>query len=591
MFTPLRLTITTGDNVSALERNMEKYRKNGDDVQGAVPGELLATSIRSMLLNVGLKHHSIPMNDVLDRCMYYLRMPDGTKAGAWFQDGMQEFQCDARKVKNKQNPTKSEVEVIAGYQCISYIEALKEEFSEFVLNGETLDSAKLQKFSWKRMLAFKMNTKVEALIVQDDADRLRMFFPSHVCKFIFDNVLWKNMVQKIYQKGAVMLGFRWLDGGSQKLFNRYSKFRKILAWDISGLDSSMKAKIIQLIFEALFHAFDPNSVGDQSQRMFVLLYILCVGHYVSKVVAWVDAFRIMVGSMASGELMTSIFNTLYCIVAVFSWLHFIADIKFGAVSSKPKIDWLIVNVIEAVLLIFGDDGFMATDAEEVNLLDDVVVGEKQYPSLDTFLKKYWKMSVKRSDSVQTSSLLSVPDEVGDLPPGAATILKRGFVEVDYKGSKVVGPWKSTSLSVGKLLKHEVPVTKDGDVAYCAYLMMCRAVGHAVDTAGVNRYMYDICQYTYDAAFATFTNVLGYGGRGLEPGEMTAMEEKIIGEMVIRFTGGAARSQKSYDVVRFPSWEELQDMFLPIRDYVEPPTDSHYVRRQKHINFEMYGFDY
>jgi hypothetical protein len=589
MFNAIRLTIMTGDNVPALEANMEKYRKNGDDPVANVPKMLLAKAVRSMLNNVGLQRHSVRVNDMMDDCMYYLKMPDHTKAGAWFQDGIYSFFQNGEESKNKQNPTKTEVEVIAGHKCRAYVAALKEEFKEFIFEGGSLDTRKLQDFAWKRIFAFKMNTKVEALVVQDDADKLRMFFPSHVCKFIFDNILWKNLVAKLYQQGSVMLGFRWLDGGAQKLFNRYKNFKKFMAWDISGLDSSMKAKIIQIIFEALFHAYDPKSVSDESFKIFHLIYMICVGHYVSKVVAWVDHFRIMVGSMASGELMTSIFNTIYCIVAIFSWMHHIADLKFGVNDNAPgKAVWVKTHIEAAVLLVFGDDGLMGTDEDELSLFDDVSIGGVVYPSLDTFLKKFWKMSIKAKDSIQTTTLKSVPNEFGDLPESSVTILKRGFVEVVYKGKKVIGPFKSTSITIGKLLKHEVSANKVFSKSHCAYLMMCRAVGHAVDSAGVNRYMYDVCKYTYDVAFASFTEAVGMGEVDISVDDMRQIEQDSVGNMNARVSGKVVDVAPSYDVVRFPSWEELQDMFLEVRDEEPHVRNDQAVRRQKHFNDRYYG---
>lgn len=587
LFTPLRLTITTGDNVPALEANMDKYRKNGDDPVTNLPGFLLAKAIRSMLLNLGIKKNSININNIEDQCMFFLKMPDRTKAGAWFQDGISEFSNGGIPSKNKQNPYKSEVEVIAGHQCLSYIQALKEKFYEFVYEDGELKSKELAAFCYERILVHKMNTKVEALVVQDDADKLRMFFPSHVCKFIFDNVIWKNLVQRLYMKGAVMLGFRWLDGGAQKLYERYGKFSKIFAWDISGLDSSMKAKVIQIIFESLFKAFNPDSVNDVAYRLFTLLYIICTGHYISKVVAWVDSFRIMVGSMASGELLTSIFNTIYCIVAIFSWIHHIADIKFGVADTAAKLRWIDKNLTHIVLYIFGDDGLMATNAEELSLLNDVVCNGKSYPSLDKFLKVHWKMSIKRTDSLEANTMLSVPDDIGDLPKNSITILKRGFVKTTIAGVEYVGPFKSTSISVGKLLKHEVPANKQNDLAYSAYLMMCRAVGHAVDTAGMNKYMYDICKYVYDAAYSTFTSAVGVGSGRLKPQDMLEIEDDVVGDMLQRFTGEAHVSHASYSIVSFPLWEDLQQMFIPPREYVSEPIDAQHARRQKHFNYRMY----
>ena len=127
-----------------------------------------------------------------------------------------------------------------------------------------------------------------------------------------------------------------------------------------------------------------------------------------------------------------------------------------------------------------------------------------------------------------------------------------------------------------------------DKAHCAYLMMCRAVGHAVDSAGVNRYMYDVCKYTYDVAFASFTAAIGLGEVDISIDDMRQIEQDAIGNMNARVSGNVVDIAPSYDVVRFPSWESLQDMFLQEREYEAPVKTDQSIRRQKHFNDRYYA---
>lgn len=506
LFNPIRLTVMTGDNVTALKKTVDKYKNNGERICSNVDGALLQKGIGSMLNNVGLKKHSIRVPVLNDEANFSMHMPDQSKAGAFFQKTIHNFMMNGEVRANKQSPTKTEINVIAGIYLKSYIAALQDEFSEYIEGGGPVSGMKLQEFTWKRLFVYKVNTKVEAIYAEEvDGEKLRCFFPAHVCKFMLDTMIFKPLVNSLYGKGSVMLGHKWVYGGAQKLYNRLKCFKKLLAWDIKGLDSSMKARLIELIFGSLFHAYDPSSVTGDVYRLFRTLYLITVGHYVSKVVAWIDDFRILVGAMASGELMTSIFNTLYCIVAVLCWIHHVADILFGtSMSSAEKKAFIDEHISKIVLYIFGDDGLFGTNSPHLNLFEDTVLPDgRVVPSLDSYLEEQWFLSVKKEESNQSSTLLSVPNEVGDVPHGSITILKRAFIEDEVDGIKCVAPFKSTSISIGKLVKNEVPFRKKDDKAYVNYLNMCRAIGHAVDTCGSNPVMYDVCKYIYDVSFSEF----------------------------------------------------------------------------------------
>lgn len=596
LFNPIRLTVMTGDNVGALKKTVEKYLKNGEDTASNIDGHELAKGVRSMLQNVGLTRHCLTVPDVTHPANFVIDQPKGSKAGAFMQREVYEFLINSEVRSNRQNPEKTTVTVIAGAYLQSFITSLKEEFQEFVVDGRELDAKKLQEFTWKRLFVYKVNTKVEAIYGEEvDGDKIRCFFPAHICKFVLDNMIWKGLVVALYNKGSVMLGHKWVHGGAQKLFDRLKKSNKIFAWDISGLDSSMKARLIQIIFQSLFRAYNPKSVPDDVFRIFTMLYHISVGQYVSKVVSWIDGFRIMVGAMASGELMTSIFNTIYCITAVLCWIHHCADIKFGPemVLGGAKEKWLRLNADNIILYIFGDDGLMGTDAVELELFKDVRFGKRTYPSLSTYLKVHWKLTVKESESTcvpgKTPSLLSTPNEVGDLPAGSVTILKRGFVEMEYKGQKCVGPFKSTTISIGKLVKQEIPSLHKEDPLYVNYLGMCRSVGHAVDTCGTNQVMYNVCAYYYDLSFSEFMLAWNTGSKlSFAPEEELV---KVVEERLRRLFGTGKIDVGQMSVTKFPERDAILDMFVPkkeVYDEPEPEWKAKRLRRPDVVNQELYN---
>lgn len=584
LFDPIRLTVMTGDNVDALKNTIEKYRVNGENVSANVDGDLLFKGIRSMLNNVQVKRHQFKVPNLETDSSFYLNMPKGSKAGAFFQSEVHEFVINNEIHTNKQNPEKTTVTVIAGAYLRSYICALKEEFREYVAGRAPLDGKKLQEFAWSHLFVYKVNTKVEAIYaVEENADKIRCFFPAHVCKFMLDNLMWKELAAYLYGKGAVMLGFKWVHGGAKRIFDRLKMSKKIFAWDISGLDSSMKARLIQTIFLALFHCYDPSSVPDDVYKVFTMLYHISVGHYVSKIVSWVDGFRIMVGAMASGELMTSIFNTLYCIVAVLCWIHHCGDLKFGKpMTNKRKQAWIKKNISDILLYIFGDDGLMGTDADELELFEDVKINGVLYPSLTTYLQTQWYLKIKVEESTcfpgRATGLLSTPDSNGDLPPGSITILKRGLVEVMHNKRIEVLPFKSTTVSIGKLVKNEVPLRRKDDLIYTNYLGMCRSIGHAIDTCGTNDVMYDVCKYYYDVSLREFLVAWNTGA----PTEFspTGVLHDTIEERLIRTFGVEKIPMGDFSVTSFPPKDSIIDLFVYRSSVDAPPTELWKTRRLK-----------
>lgn len=482
---------------------------------------------------------------------------------------------------NKQSPTKTEINVIAGVYLRTYISALEDEFKEYIFGEESLSGLKLQEFAWKRLFVYKVNTKVEAIFAEEvDGEKIRCFFPAHVCKFMLDTIIFKPLVNSLYGKGSVMLGHRWVDGGAQKLYDKLKVFSKLMAWDIKGLDSSMKARIIELIFGSLYHAYDMSSCPGNVQKLFKMLYLITVGHYVSKVIAWIDDFRILVGAMASGELMTSIFNTLYCIVAVLCWIHHVADLLFGkSMNSQEKKAFINENITKIILFIFGDDGLFGTNSPHLELFDDVVLPSgAKLPSLSTYLETYWYLTVKKEESTTTSNLLSEPDENGDVPKGSITILKRAFVEREYKGGVVVVPFKNTTISIGKLIKNEVSYRQKDNKAYVNYVNMCRAIGHAVDTCGSNPIMYDVCKYFYDVSFSEFVLAWNTGAvTGFDADKVLLNE---MAERLLRLFGSKAIPMGDFSILSFPSLESIQELFYPVRDTVDLPSDYWQTSRLK-----------
>jgi hypothetical protein len=569
----------TGDNVAALHSNISKYISNGEKTKNDVHGLDFRNAMKHVRKLLGLKLGMIPVPGLLDVADFFVAVPGGTKAGANYQKAEEVFRDGDTWCKNKKNPKKTEEMLSAPIRVTSFIQALK----KFIVENRGAENfgELLRDFVYERAWVHKISAKVEVIV--SILAKLRSFYPAYIDKFILEKSIFKPLLYHLYGRFPFMVGHSWQRGGAERVFEYMKgKFpgRRFGAWDFSGQDSTIKAHMTEALFVCLFGVFEVPT-DEVEALLFETLYDIITGYYTTKYVSWIDGMRVMIGMMASGEFLTSAMNTIYSLVAVYSWIFYMAR------TEKWSHEFLMEVLNDIRVLVFGDDGMISSDkkfALHVLKSENLKDGNRHI-SLEQYLDVHWDLKVKISDSCESDTMLSVPDSLGNVPDDSIKILKRAFVEVEWEGKKVVIPYKTTADTLGKLLKNEQfkkqinPYSNSTELSH-TYIEMCRSIGHAWDTMGANTVMFDICR----TAYLTYKDIIEREVKRTKERldqKLIAEGNKIIEERVVGRLGGDVADVNA----SFPDIHYLRSVFWNRLDLPKEPKS---IERQREL---MDGWDW
>jgi len=279
-----------------------------------------------------------------------------------------------------------------------------------------------------------------------DLDKVRLIFITTLYKYLVDKLIYPNAYEYMFQKGGVMIGWSKTGGGMQFIYDTLKRDPKKHFWlelDFAKLDFKLMPHMLSLILSFPLWYYDKNDPNYELMRYFVEWSIDCgVSKYLN---IMPDQVYMVIGQMFSGEVYTSIGDTLYVLMAFWAFkIHVYRDLLRRGLTSEAA-EWWNDNDWRWV---YGDD----TIAVFPSYLYFYVVGkpwEERLPGdephgLYEFFGKM-RLDVKKedthlffqkNDSDNRDPLLSYPDGKGgivDSPdyPIGPKILQRYFIKVSY----------------------------------------------------------------------------------------------------------------------------------------------------------------
>jgi len=363
-----------------------------------------------------------------------------------------------------------------------------------------------------------------------DLDKVRLIFITTLYKYLVDKLIYPQAYEYMFQKGGVLIGWSKTKGGMQFLYDSLKRDPKTHFWmelDFAKLDFTMMPHILALVLSFPLWYYDPNDPMYPLMRYFVEWSIDCgVSKYLN---IMPDQVYMVIGQMFSGEVYTSIGDTIYVLMAFWAFkIYVYRDLKAKGMEAEAA-EWWDDNDWRWV---YGDD----TIAVFPSFLYPYVAGkpwaerhpDDQPEGLIKFFSKM-RLDVKRSDTHlffqkddedDRDPLLSYPDGRGGLlHPIGPKILQRHFVKASYDpdvlseatslkliveedGTKrlwwpegntfvryegVVLPYRTIQ---AYLTRGSVSTTNNSDEA-----MYCKVIGLAYDTAGTNLQAYKFLKGT------------------------------------------------------------------------------------------------
>jgi len=348
----------------------------------------------------------------------------------------------------------------------------------------------------------KLSFKIEVL---QDPEKQRIFFITSLLKFLIDKVLLSPIFKSLYNFKNIMIGFRWADGGAQRLHDWLFKGgdRFYFEWDLRRMDQKVKWAHILFNLWTLYQdyglpskpdlSFNPNEDDSFNVRSFELLLTSLLTQWTARNSAftktkWFEpkSWRIVIGILFSGEFITSVSQTMTSIFAFVTWLFFIRELM----ELYPDVPDVVKEAIEIELRdlrakMYGDDGicslpnilapYCSLHANSRDESDIDVDHDDRFITFADFLTRFHGLEIKISESHEYSDLLTeVFCDHSEIVKRGPKILQRHFIE---DSGKII------SFRPSRLWKLVVPSQE----TISWEMAVMRLVGHMWDTHGNNKH--------------------------------------------------------------------------------------------------------
>lgn len=559
LFPIITKAFVVGDDIAGIHKSLTKITRNAIVHQGN--SQQVYKAIALMLRGCGLSYRGfeLPVPNLFEATNYMHEYPQ-TKGGALLMRNVKAREEGGVFVGNFMNPYRSEAANTAAFVSVGVAHFILHELQK----GKV---AAITSLNENVMAPLKTALKGE---VKVDSPVPRVFQVASIFDLSIEKVIFSPLQKLFSGRFPFMVGFRWTHRGANQLAEYMSYNDVEYRWadyDISGLDVDLIASVVIAIMCTLFGFFhvdfdamaaefkaysdDVADVNVKKLLVFYIMYSKMVQNYSGKIITWPDFFRIVIGGMSSGQLNTSFFDTLYCIVMVYCWLLHCAML----VPLKDRRLWIERNIANFHFLIYGDDGLMRIRKDSgLHVLSRCCVGP--LPSYQSFLKDHFSLTVKEEESGEYGNFLTEVTDKGEVAYPGPKILQRYFVWNEQHN--VVAPLRVTSRAAPRLLCDSTEF-EDAD----AYrLQILRIIGHMYDCAGTNYYYYNCLRMMH----ASIVNVLHAQGESLYPEDdedrrkfVLTWESKIF-QIVGREKEIASRMIEVTGLEFIPSYDEIDDLF-------------------------------
>jgi len=303
---------------------------------------------------------------------------------------------------------------------------------------------------------------------------------------------------RIYNVGANGIGTKWLGGGAHRFAKTmgaipsYDELRAWLSLDISKFDQSVLASLLLLV---LFYPYFLYDRTDVDWPVIEQLLFYSMENSVAKVVKWFgDDWKVIWGLMFSGELMTSLGDSLYLEI-IFECFDMWLYEKFPEKSYFRRCFRRFKD--------YGDDGSLGYPEKVMRYLcqnGDMPVLLKEY------LRDKWRMDLKMEDTYVCFDSDPRPDMSVSCFFTQLHTGDNGWVEMAYRGPKYLkryivnpdspSPWRPTVDYLSKSIciagNNRSPVN---------HLVRLRAL--ALDTFGTNVRAYEFLKDFHDSLLSFY----------------------------------------------------------------------------------------
>jgi hypothetical protein len=270
-----------------------------------------------------------------------------------------------------------------------------------------------------------------------DPEKVRLIFIATTYKFLLDHMIYSEPARKMFLNNGVLIGWSKAHGGMQFLHESLTRdwdCHFVLEADVEKLDFHIKPQLLALVLSFPLMFYDQNDPNWPLVRWF-LEWSIDTG--TSKYLqAFAGTVYMVIGQMFSGELYTSIGDTLYVLIAYMAFHIYVYHQLVGRGDHATAEAW---RQFVRYMWVYGDD----TIGVFPSYVYEFVVGkrwEERLPgdkpeALDRFMREVVGIGLKTSDSfvffrtdkVQ-DPLLSVPSADGDLEVKGPKILQRHFIK-------------------------------------------------------------------------------------------------------------------------------------------------------------------
>lgn len=560
MFPVMMRHHVVGTNVGGMHASLKKLTRNA--IVHPKCSQLVYKAIAMMYRGCGVTYHkfALPIPDMFDPVNYMHDYPQ-TKGGALM---MRHVKCrteDGVYVGNFMNPYRSEAANTAAFVSVGVAHYAYNELVHGV--GPAIRSLNENIMSPLKT-AFKSEVK--------EGINPRVFQVASIFDLSIEKVIFTPL-QKIFSgRFPFMVGFRWTHRGAHQIAQYMSYDQSdVYRWadyDISGLDVDLLAPIIVVLMNSLFGFFHIgiDEMKEELQRsyeglsdvnakklvVFYLLYSKMVQNYTGKVITFPDFFRVVVGGMSSGQLNTSFFDTLYCIIMVYAWMLHCASL----LPEHLRSIWVRRNLIDLHFLIYGDDGLIRFRRDSGLHVLEKNNTEKVFPSYQSFLKAQFSLTIKVEESGEYDRFLTEVSKEGEAAIPGPKILQRYFVwDEQYK---VVAPLRVTSRAAPRLLCDQSEFEDDDAFRF----QMLRILGHMYDCSGTNFYYYNMLKQMH----SSIANLLHKKGVACMPADDSVQKkfvlvwESKIFQIIGRDKELAGRMIEASGLLNIPSFDEIGALF-------------------------------
>jgi len=325
----------------------------------------------------------------------------------------------------------------------------------------------------------KTNVKVEGKLGSDlvdfdekdfDYDKVRIFFVVPLVQYIICSILFGPLHHQTANVGPNFIGFPWAYGGAKEFAKMTSDLDEEYpgrygSGDVKNKDQSFPWHDLIMISSLVF------TLIPKDHPKYGLLKTLVswnarftAGH----VVRWLEhLFRLVLGTLFSGDYNTSFFNTFHMICA---WVHYVMR---NAKDPKTALNHPGLKFCAA-----GDDFF--------NRIPDDLPELSNEGFID-FLKTYHAQTVKPDSIITTKTLWSYPTETFEIDVEKSTQQK--FLQCYFRPTpEGLVPWRPTAVYYRKITLWKPEMTP---VKFASKL-----IGLAYDTRGSNPVAYKFLHDLY-----------------------------------------------------------------------------------------------